>query len=359
VSNKCINTNSVEFQTNLKKSGLSEFDYAIEVDRYFDLQRDMGVPEEELKYPELDRVQGADSSAYLEENIKLKDNGANIQDILAYTKTRDIAQATISINNTHRDLEVSILPLNEQALVTIAHRPNEFKEVHNEPVNISKDKAALIPIFNKLASLYGIHFHNVTIAELIHNEKFKDVLDAKHTNAFILNGDIYINMDVADIDAPIHEMSHLLLGSVKYQNPELYAALVDVVEQLPAYEEVAKEFQGRTRSDLNEEIFVTEFAKFISNKNSLIHELPEFVQEEILYNIKRLLDSMLMGDTSVKTIPVQHLTSLSLPSIAELVNSTAFDNVSRGSLTISQQHRILNNRKADLMKSNDLIEECL
>ena len=95
----CINTKSAEFQTRLKQSGLSEFDYAVEVRAYFDQQRRMGVSEEDLKYPELDRMDGANSSQYLIENIKLKNDGTSIQDILLYTKTQDIGQATIEINN--------------------------------------------------------------------------------------------------------------------------------------------------------------------------------------------------------------------------------------------------------------------
>jgi hypothetical protein len=51
---KCINTNSVEFQTKLKQSGLTEFDYAVEVQMYFDKQLESGVKEEDLRYPELD-----------------------------------------------------------------------------------------------------------------------------------------------------------------------------------------------------------------------------------------------------------------------------------------------------------------
>jgi hypothetical protein len=50
----------------------------------------MGIPEEKLKFPELDRIAGADSSKYLSEQIKMKDNSADIQNILNYTKTSDI-----------------------------------------------------------------------------------------------------------------------------------------------------------------------------------------------------------------------------------------------------------------------------
>jgi hypothetical protein len=126
----------------------------------------MGVSEEDLKYPELDRIDGSDSSQYLSENIKLKDDGANIQDILNYTKTSNISEATIKINNKHRDLEVNIMPLNEQALVHIEHRPTTDFNKENPPVSISSNKQALIPIFNKLAKLYGINFYNVTIDDL-------------------------------------------------------------------------------------------------------------------------------------------------------------------------------------------------
>ena len=318
----------------------------------------MGIKEEDLKYPKLDQVADADSSEYLAQNIKLKNDGANIQDILNYTGAQGIEEASAKINDKHRDLEVSILPLKEQALVQIEHRPTDRIKKENSLVSITKDKQALIPIFDRLASIYGIKFNHVTIADLTHDPKFKDITDAKHTNAFILNGEIYVNMDVADIDAPIHEMTHLMLGSIKFQDPSLYYELVNLAETLPGYKELAKNYINRTHSDLNEEIFVTELAKYIANKPSVIQKLPDFVQEEILYNIKRLLDSMLMGDLSVKAIPTSQLMQMPLHKIAELVNSAAFNNESRRTLNDSSIHRILNNRKSDLMNRNELIENC-
>jgi hypothetical protein len=49
---------------------------------------------------------------------------------------------------------------------------------------------------------------------------------------------------------------------------------------------------------------------------------------------------------------------MSFPEIAELVNSNVFENLSRGTLNNSHIHRILNNRKSDLMNKNELKEEC-
>ena len=68
---------------------------------------------------------------------------------------------------------------------------------------------------------------------------------------------------------------------------------------------------------------------------------------------------MLMGDVSVKTVPTEQLLNMSMVDIAELVNSGIFDNVSKGSLDQSHIHRILNNRKSDLMNKNELTEQCL
>ena len=153
-------------------------------------------------------------------------------------------------------------------------------------------------------------------------------------------------------------MTHLILGSIKYQNPSLYSELVSLAEQLPNYKELSRNYANRTRSDLNEEIFVTELAKYVSNKPSVIQELPEFIQEEILYNVKRLFDSMLMGDVSVKAIPTSNLMQMSLVKMAEMVNSDVFDNISRGTLDEGHIHRILNNRKSDLMNNNELTEDC-
>jgi hypothetical protein len=55
------------------------------------------------------------------------------------------------------------------------------------------------------------------------NEDFSEFIqDANSVNAFVLNGQIYINMDRASSDAPIHEISHIILGSLKFTNPTMY-----------------------------------------------------------------------------------------------------------------------------------------
>jgi hypothetical protein len=72
---------------------------------------------------------------------------------------------------------------------------------------------------DEYAKSYGIEMIPITNKELA---EWKDIPDVKNVSAFIYQGNVYINTDLADIDAPIHEMTHMLLGSVRFKNPELY-----------------------------------------------------------------------------------------------------------------------------------------
>jgi hypothetical protein len=47
-------------------------------------------------------------------------------------------------------------------------------------------------------------------------------VDVNSAKAFIKNGTIYINIDNATIDSPIHEMLHLFIGSISFSNPQLF-----------------------------------------------------------------------------------------------------------------------------------------
>jgi len=118
------------------------------------------------------------------------------------------------------------------------------------------------------------------------------------TQAFIYNGDIYINTDNSSIDAPLHEMMHLLIGSIKFTNPSLYSNLVSLAESFDNYPRLIKTFKNRTRSDINEELFVTEFSRYVTGQDSVLNNLNKNVLYEISYNVHRLLDSVLMGRKS-------------------------------------------------------------
>ena len=254
----CLNKNSVEYQTLLKMSGLSEFKFNAFTSTFVDK---FG------RYPELDEIPGADSRPYLNSSLSVKtiDDTSFVKNdkIFSQTGTTDVKEANIRINNTYRDLEVKLTPSSEVSTIQVRKRPNKWDNVYeggiiiDDSTSSSRNVGVFNSILEKLANLYGINFVSITNGELS-SEQWKGVVDdAKTTNAFVYNGDIYINIDNSSIDAPLHEMLHLFLGSVRYSDPQLYFSMVEAMNELPNKALLARNYKDRTDSDINEELLVS------------------------------------------------------------------------------------------------------
>lgn len=219
-------------------------------------------------------------------------------------------------------------------------------------------------IFNesleRLASLYGITFNTVTDAELTTPEWQEVAPEVASANAFVYNGEIYVNIDRNSVDAPLHEFMHILIGSMRFTNPALYQQIVASVEQFPNYKVLAENYRNRSRNDINEEIFVTEVSKYLIGIPSNISSFDQKILHEINYNAKRVLDSILMGQDSVKTITDDQLYTKSFKQLAQAINSAALNNQFKGFINVkgSELHRKLNNIKSDLFKNKQLEEYC-
>lgn len=357
----CLNKNSVEYQTLLKMSGLSEFKFNAFTSTFVDK---FG------RYPELDEIPGADSRPYLNNSLSVKtiDDTSFVKNdkIFSQTGTTDVKEANIRINNTYRDLEVKLTPSSEVSTMQVRKRPNKWDNVYeggiiiDDSTSSSRNVGVFNSILEKLANLYGINFVSITNGELS-SEQWKGVVDdAKTTNAFVYNGDIYINIDNSSIDAPLHEMLHLFLGSVRYSDPQLYFSMVEAMNELPNKALLARNYKDRTDSDINEELLVSEFSKYVTGQDSIISKLPVNVLHKTFYNMGRVLDSILFGEQSIATMDTKSLFNSSLVKLSEYLGSTLTNNQYSGTFNVksAEVHRVLANVKSDLMKNKDLKEFC-
>jgi hypothetical protein len=357
----CLNKNSVEYQTLLKMSGLSEFKFNAFTSTFVDK---FG------RYPELDEIPGADSRPYLNNSLSVKtiDDTSFVKNdkIFSQTGTTDVKEANIRINNTYRDLEVKLTPSSEVSTIQVRKRPNKWDNVYeggiiiDDSTSSSRNVGVFNSILEKLANLYGINFVSITNGELS-SEQWKGVVDdAKTTNAFVYNGNIYINIDNSSIDAPLHEMLHLFLGSVRYSDPQLYFSMVEAMNELPNKALLARNYKDRTDSDINEELLVSEFSKYITGQDSIISKLPVNVLHKTFYNMGRVLDSILFGEQSIATIDTKSLFNSSLVKLSEYLGSALTNNQYSGTFNVksAEVHRVLANVKSDLMKNKDLKEFC-
>lgn len=349
----CINKNMPGYQTLKERSGVSELLLDSVCDVYL---------QQYGRLPHLDEIPESNSKNYIEKGIKLKKNkSAKITDILDFTGTSDVKEATIKINNTYTDQETTITPIVNEALVDITKRPTDQYVKLSDYATINEDinkSVYLNQVINKLQNLYGIQINTVTDAELA-SEEWQELMPVDRiVNAFVYNGQIYVNTDRASLDAPIHEMMHILVGAMRFTNPTLYKSLIDVSEQFENYEGLLQDFIGKTRNDANEEIFIQEVAKYMSGQESELSQLSDNQLYEIDYSIKRVLDTILMGEISAKSVDDLSLYNMSLKDLAKAVRASSMQSIYNGMPNDPAIHRMLNNKKADLIKRGLLEEHC-
>lgn len=349
----CINTTSAEYRALKERSGLSDFDLKVSLRAY---QMD-----HEGKWPQLDEMPAVNSENVLREKLKLrKDNATKIDTILEATNTSSPEEATIYINNTHRDLNTTIFPVADQAIVTMEQRPSPFRLVRGEARNLENVNS---PVFigqalENLAQNFGIQTTFKTNKELQAMGVLDQVPEGIGVSAFVLDGNIIVNADVASVDAPVHELMHVLMGALKFTQPDLYYNLVQVARQLPTYGERAELYPHRGQSDVDEEVFVQEYARYVSGLQSEFSKLDPEILYQLDYEISRTLDTIINGDNSVRLIPQAVRFGTSLKTLGIMTNSKNMESKYQGFAESAYLSRVLANVKSDLFKQNKLEEIC-
>lgn len=333
----CINKSSMEFQTIVKQSGLPEDLISAICGDFI---------EKYNRFPRLDEIPYSNSIPYIEKYLNIVNNAVNTSQLLNKTGTESVEDAQIYLNNIFHDVQIEMLQLGETTEITITKRPIDkpIQQTIN-PNNLISNYALFENIINKLKNLYGIKINEIN-SDII-NEQFSNIPNLSTAKAFILNGEIYINTELADKDAPVHETMHLLIGELKTINPTLYYELINYVSTLPYFNKFKQNFANRTESDIAEELFVEEVSKLISGKESI---LPKEITYELTYTTKRILNSILMGDCSV----YGNYINKSLIQLGIEVNSQLFNT----KIPLGMDHRIIQNKKKQLLEENKLKEIC-
>lgn len=309
--------------------------------------------------PHLDEIRGADSTEAAKKQLGVdKYNLTKTSKVMKEFVVESIPELSGKVNNIYRDQEIKFISFGDKLLASFTKRPTKHSPVPKEKFKFGSidNEIAFQDILEKLADHYNIKMNHVTTDEL-ESDKFQNLIeDAKHVSAFIYDGEIYINSDVASIDAPLHELSHLLIGGLRTFSPKQYASMVSLAEQFPEYDVLIQKYKGRTRNDVNEEIFIEELGKYLTGQKSVLQELTDYQKYQIDYEIKRILDSIFMGSNSVKSIPNDILFNSNLKQIAEIVNSGLF--AMGDVIQHTSQHRTLSNMKSELLKNKKLKEYC-
>lgn len=331
----CINKNSAEFRTLVKQSGLPDFYVSAVCGNFM---------EKYGRFPYLDEIPGSNSQEYLEAQLELKNGYSKVSKILEMTGQNDIQHSQVSLNNTLRDIEVSIFPLNQEAKVYITKRPVtkellEESKLHSQMNSI----IAIEGIVSKLSNLYGVDVQSITLDE-IQNSDMRDVPGLSNKKTFVYNGHLYVNSDLFDKTAPITEMTQLLISPIR--GTELYGQLLDIIHTNQDSKAFQEENYGGNESDMLENYLASEITNYITTQSSQLFKLPKNVKYDLFYNIKRTLDTILMGESSIKDFQDSELFNSSLSELCRRVNSGL--DVNNYSGTITENNGELDNMYSDI-----------
>lgn len=347
----CINKNLEEYQTQLSRSGISDSEYESYAAYYL---------ENYGRYPHLDEIPNANSEKYLKDNLKVYGETTNfvkLKDVQSFILESTPQRIQQKLNSIFRDKEIELIQFDDNtSIIKINNRPSKYKKVEdlNFDINNPNSFTFFVDGLYKMADLYGINFKMIT-DEQLKLDPYKK-LHATDAKAFVYNGDIYINVDQASVDSPIHEMLHLLVGSMRFTNSESYSKLLETVQKLPEFNFLLKQFPNRTINDVSEEILVDQVSKLLTSKESILKDESLY---DIFYEIRRNLDTLLMGNKSVANVDVNDVIKSSILELGKLVQSKRLLNNYSSHLDDAQVHRLTNNIKSDLMSKNELEQVCV
>lgn len=354
----CINRNLREYQALKDMSGIPEIVLDFYCSQFL---------EKYDRFPELDELPNVNSEGYLKQAIKIQPIGdIEFADNAAIEENIGVPpeEASAKINSIHKDLEVKVIKTSdEHSMVEVRHRPSIFEDgTENVDGNFEATKEnqriILRQSLDRMRTLYGIDIVEASTAELKESGIFEQIPDAEIARAFIYNGEIYVNSDLADLDAPVHEMLHIFLGAMRYTNPVAYQKIIESVARFSSVEQIAKLYPNRTTGDLLEEVLVTEMADMLTGKPSELNYLPVKDLNLMMYEIQRNLDTMLMGNISVKSFGVEELANSTILELAGKTQSPEFNESSISVMDLSDMHRRTANFKQKLMESGELEEIC-
>jgi hypothetical protein len=137
----------------------------------------------------------------------------------------------------------------------------------------TSDVDGLYALVQNLAQMYG--GENQPTVNLITDDDLVSLpASARNAKAFILDGNVYFNVNSAHMSDGLHELSHLVLAAMKFsENPEIrqqYYTLVGKMKDRSVVSEerfnnIVDKYKGENEdilitSDILEEVLANEFA---------------------------------------------------------------------------------------------------
>jgi hypothetical protein len=109
---------------------------------------------------------------------------------------------------------------------------------------------------SKLGKAFGVQTQVTNSYDISTNPALgEDAVRLSRTKGFVHEGVIYVNTDLATIDTPMHELSHIWLGLLKTQNPALHQQILSESLAHPYAKTIREMYPEEDENGIAEETF--------------------------------------------------------------------------------------------------------
>lgn len=233
----------------------------------------------------------------------------------------------------------------------------ELKEVRSKDSRFYKNplsvRQLIYDIGNSFLSKYNGGLQIVEDSDLLNEDAA-----TRNAKAYIKDGVVYVNVDKADLTSPLHELTHVVMAGLKFENPDIYYHLVSLVDSHPLYKKLSEspEYANKRGSDLKEEVFATIMTEYFQNKlrewnaNSQIEGSIDAIKQALnnIFQIKSEdLDLQSLMNTDLETV---------LYNFGSLLTSSNFDSFTDVSNVVLNQR--IATIKDQLLSDDTITQEC-
>lgn len=182
------------------------------------------------------------------------------------------------------------------------------------------------------------------------------------SRAFILDGQVNINMDRASISDVIHEYTHLFLHTLKYDNYALYKTLITATQSNELYAIISEKYNHLNSEDLDEEVFVTVLGEYL--RNDLRDKSWETDKKETFAEFSKYIadkaKTIFNQESDPRTIKPEEIMYMKIEDIINLVGDWVLNNsiTDTSSFEPLEEGQNLLKLKTDLLEKGFLTQQC-
>lgn len=278
-----------------------------------------------------------------------RENESQILDVLN-SINESVKQDRVSyfVNSKTNTSDYTLIPTNPTII-------EEYKE--NQQIPIIQTLQAFKAILN---NKFGVNINLLTASQISESIP-SSLVDPNTAKAFILNGEIYINITIASGEDLLHEYSHIILGVLK-SNPQLRSKYQELLENVwnrasnydkKVITETYSKFSSKM--DMREELFVKKFSEYLmkrrtSQEDEIFKQQEAYMKEGVktIFDLSEndQLDSIYLSRIDY----VFYRLSSDVATLIERGNGLDLDKI--------QESRRISKYITEQIKKEEIIESC-